>query len=743
MDPTGAIPSVPADREMAYRNVVHRACRYLDQVLPDAELHAVCCESLGEVPKRITERAGGGFAAADALALTVVCLEPGDPDGPLAPGPIDEQLAALREDLAPPLLTDISPYTVVVYGPYPDPAVWASPPYARRELPAQDWVLTADLVAAFTDFVQMRYTNPTVSLAADSGECLLARMLCDFLTADAGSRWGLHSYTGSVVCALIEDLEQMARSAGNPVLRGPSEHSLACGALARWQLDAAPFLITVTSGMVDEFRGTLANLREARARGFLLFAEAPPNRWFPFQGTISASEDARELFHARRIPITYLRQPASIASDLAGAFAAYTRGGPVALLATPAVLEYRGRPAITVGSGALAHRSDGRTAAGAPRIEVIPDPIDAVAAMVNEEPTRLLWQCGALDDEAVELTYDIARRAGVALADSITRPGTVARYHHGARVEEYLGTLGEYGYSARIYDFLHCDGKVRPRSEQCLFFLASRISEMATPFSERALHRALRVGQVTHDPTHLAPFDVLAELPILPMSPNYFFHRLGGVVDDLITQCGYSYTGVYDVGRGGISAIRNVPRTGRGFSGWYGRALMGDALESVVAVALTRPGNVLAFVGDGAAALVPDILPSLVHQAGVEGRPLRGNLSIFRLINGAHSVIRTYREANRGAPSGPQTVVLSLVDEDWHRSFGHLEIHHRRLPDVADDALRQQLLAAGTVNLYSVLLSHNNEGDGMGLMSSLGWQRDDLPPLAVQIAKRRGRGAQR
>ena len=46
-----------------------------------------------------------------------------------------------------------------------------------------------------------------------------------------------------------------ARAVGNPVLRGPSEHSLACGALARWQLDGAPYLIVVTSGMVDEFRG--------------------------------------------------------------------------------------------------------------------------------------------------------------------------------------------------------------------------------------------------------------------------------------------------------------------------------------------------------------------------------------------------------------------------------------------------------------------------------------------------------
>ncbi|MFD0431001.1 hypothetical protein ACFQ60_38030 [Streptomyces zhihengii] len=35
-------------------------------------------------------------------------------------------------------------------------------------------------------------------------------------------------------------------------------------------------------------------------------------------------------------------------------------------------------------------------------------------------------------------------------------------------------------------------------------------------------------------------------------------------------------------------------------------------------------------------------------------------------------------------------------------------------------------------------LEHNNEGDGLSLLSSLGWQRDRLPDLAFGMARRPG-----
>jgi len=438
----------------------------------------------------------------------------------------------------------------------------------------------------------------------------------------------------------------------------------------------------------------------------------------------------------------------------------------VVLLATPEVLDATGPPEVD------------QPAPVSRPARVSESTLEPVLRILNRERATLLWQCGQLTGDEADLVHELAGRTGAALADSLARPGTVSRYRDGRVVEEYLGTLGLYGYSARVHEYLHRDGRLKPRDEQCLFFLKSRIGEIATPFSERALDRALRVVQVTDDPGHRAPFadhpviadlagflravrerldvdpelrrwrqaairstrdsasDVVGELPLRPMTANYFFRRLGGVLDRLITSAGYTYTGVFDVGRGGLSAVRNLPRTGPGFSGWYGRALMGDALQAIPALALTRPGNLLGFIGDGAAGLVPDILPTLVQQVCVAGARLAGNLSVFRLIDGGHSLIRTYREARQASPAGYQAALLSLVDGDWRRSYGPLEVVHRRLLDVDPVTLGYELQDPGTVNLYSVILTHNNEGDGLSLLASLGWQRDHPPALSYAAAGR-------
>jgi 3-acetyloctanal synthase len=156
------------------------------------------------------------------------------------------------------------------------------------------------------------------------------------------------------------------------------------------------------------------------------------------------------------------------------------------------------------------------------------------------------------------------------------------------------------------------------------------LAEICTPFTERTLATRLRLVQVTREKTHLAPFthypvcselidflrhlsgavkvptpileqrhralaesrptstDLLGEGVSQPMSLNYFFHHLNRTIEDLITRQNYSYIGVFDVGRGGISAVRNLARVRPGFSGWYGRALMGDALMAVPAIAVTE-----------------------------------------------------------------------------------------------------------------------------------------------------------
>jgi len=763
----GGPPVGPAYDAQAYRETVRRARRFLDRALVE-EVVQLRADALAGVAELLGKAVAGPEAGRPVLALLLV-------DDSAGPGAVTgEALAGLRAQLPEGIEADWSAYTVHVYRrPGPAGATRVAAPWTLRQLPSEPWLLAADVVRALTDFAQLRHTAATMR-AASAAPHLLAGALHGFLTARAGSAWGLHYYTGSLVSGLIDELERSAEAGGNPVLRGASEHALACGALARWQLDLAPFLIVVTNGMVDEFKGTLANLRESRARGFIVCAEADADAWFPFQGTVHGAEDSREVLRARRLRFHYLDDPDRLPGDLADAFASYEADeGPVVLLATAAVLDVLAPPEPDP-------RPDPRPApvpqpVAAGRVRLSESQLTPVLRMLDHEPVRLLWQCGQLDAEERELCYRIARTAGVALTDSLTRPGSVAPYQDGQRVPEYLGTLGMYGTSARVHDYLHRDGRLRSRREQALLFLKSRIPESATPFAPRALERSLHITQVTTDPAHAAPFadqlvlgsareflrevanrvspaaevlalrraalaeaadspsDLLHQLPLMPMSANYFLHRLAGVLDELITDQNYTYTGLFDVGRGGISALRNLPRTGPGFSGWYGRALMGDALQAVPAVALTRDDNVLAFVGDGASSLVPDILPALVQQSVLYRRRPARNLSVFRLVDGGHSIIRTYRETRSGATADRQTQVLHLLEPEWQRDYGGLSVTHRHIADVEPDELSGQLLRRGAVNLYSVLLSHNNEGDGMSPTGAFGWQRDELPDGAFTI----------
>ncbi|MBK3570866.1 hypothetical protein [Streptomyces sp. MBT62] len=761
-----------ADWPDLYQDTARRAHRFLARTLEGDETTVVTAGTLPEAATALRAAAGGATTATLALLL-VDAQAAGLSTDPLA-DTMDAALADLFAALPDEISADLSAYTVHVYDELDRSPARLGRSYALKQLPEESWLLAADVICALADQTQFRHIGQVIR-AESAPRRALAQWLHSFLTARAGDTWGLHYYTGSIVTGLIGELERTAEQSGNPVLRGPSEHALACGAMARWQLDEAPFLIVVTNGMVDEFKGTLANLRDTEARGFIVCADPDPGGWFPFQGTVHQGEDSRAVFRARGLPTFHLDDPARLAEDLAGAQKAYDAGeGPVVLLTGAAVLDTPATAAEFT-----------PPAAPRARAQVTESALEPVLRLVNEEPARLLWQCGRLDPEERALTHALARAAGIALADSLTRPGTVSRHHDGAHVPEYLGTLGMMGCSARVHAFLHHEERLRARTEQALFMLKSRITELSTPFTPRALERQLRIVQITHTPEHIAPFtdhpvvadargflralrdglavdpevlaarraaieathdsasDVLHRLPLRPMSPNYFFHQLGELLTDLITRHHYTYTGLYDVGRGGISAVRNLPRTGPGFSGWYGRALMGDALQAVPAVALTRDDNVLAFVGDGASALVPDIVPTLVQQAVQYGRRPRGNVSVFRLIDGGHSVIRTYRETRTAVASDRQTQVLHLLQPEGTHDYGPLTVSHRHLTGVPHDELRERLLRRGTVDLYSVELAHNNEGDGMSPAGALGWQRDELAELAFTVARATRRKAER
>lgn len=757
-----AAPAAQPDNE-EYLEVLTRARRFLARVTPDDVFLLIEAPSLAQLPAAIIAVLGTAPAV-----LTLLIVDHQDHRYRVTePGALEGQLTALADTLPTSIDFVPSPSSVQVYtAPNVDPFI-SLECFAPRWRPDHDWVIVADIACAVVDSVQTHRTN---RFRPDPGPSAMAAALAEFLDNEAGAEWGLHYYTGSVVASFIDDLAEHARQHGNPVIRGPSEHSLACSASARWSLDHAPFLIVVTSGMHDEFRGTLANLARARAPGFIVCADARPGQWHPFQGTIHRDEDARAVLRAKGLAVVHIATAAGIARGLGEAFTLHRAGrGPVMIIASSDVLQVSG----TIGPVEIAPAVPSPPARSGP-IEIRPSPLEALVCLVNSAPRRLLCQSAELTDTGRDLVYRLASKAGIALADSLARPGAVSAYHRGAPVREFLGTMSLYGHSARVHAYLHSDGRVRPTSEQGLLFIETPIAEIDTPFSENTLRR-LAPAQIVRDERDRAPFadivvtghiekalsaiidrlevapavlamrrmaidsttdsrsDVIGLLPIRPMTINYFFRRFRADLTRLIEADGYTYVGVYDVGRAGLSAICNLPGTGVGYSGWFGRALMGDGLQALPGVLARRNTNVLAFIGDGAAALTPDIVPTLIQQIAVDGSAFQHNLSIFRFVNGSHSVIRTYRESHRQSAIGTQTGVLSFADTEWERSVGPLTLRHRRILSF-DDIDFAQLSRPGTVDLYSVIIGHNNEGDGLSALSALSWQQDELSSRALAFA---------
>ncbi|TDE10597.1 hypothetical protein [Jiangella asiatica] len=740
--------------------LAERATAYLDEVLPDATVEIVDVARLELAEERLRRLVEQPAAAPSegprrwSDAATVLFLV--DAVDAVSGRDVDTRLDAVVDTLTAVrdrLGIGVSPYSVVVYDELEEEQVYSRTTCTARKVPDDDWVLAAEVLTTFTDLVQARHVNQRAVLTETEPVCTLASALTGFLTEQAGARWALHFFTGTLPAKLIQDTTAIARRAGNPVLRGPNEHSLACGALARWQLQRAPFLLVATAGMVDELKGTLANLRDSQAPGFIVFGETSPGGWQPFQGTVHDDEDARAVFAAYGLACFYLTEPGRLADELAAAFRAYhRRQGPVVLLAAPEVLKLTGPVDVPRVAVAPAH----------PRVDE--DTVDAVARILNEESAAVLWQCGNLTDTERDYVYDLAHATGAALVDSLGRPGTVARYHRGEVVPEFLGTMSIYGCSPAVWRFLHPEGKRRPYGDQALFFLKSRITDLATPFPDKVLYQDTRIVQVTDTAAHVAPFadlpvveellpflrrleprlrpddgvvrgrreaigrvrdavgDPVALVPSVPMTHEHFFTELNAVIEQLIVDHGYEYTGFYDVGRGGISAIRNLARTGPGFSGWYGRALMGDALQAIPAVALTSPGNIVGFIGDGAARLVPSSLPSLAQQLRHEGGRVDGNVSIFFLLNGGFSIIRSNRELQHAATADAQMSLLTPVDPPWQQTWGATTVTHERMSVVDAKHLTERLLAPAAVNLFSVYLAHDNEGDDIMPMSRRSWR---------------------
>jgi thiamine pyrophosphate-dependent acetolactate synthase large subunit-like protein len=628
----------------------------------------------------------------------------------------------------------------------------------RLRQPGIPWLLRTELLVALLEFVERTMDRPRHHRASTrSSASALGDRLVQFLSARRGADWTLLYYTGSSIAPFIEHTEALARERGVLALRAANEHGLAAGALANHLLYGTPFLMVVGIAMMDELRGTLANLCAAGACGFIVCPEAGEGTWFTFQGTITPDEDMRAALAARGVRCVYLDRVATLDERLEQAFRSYEEGrGPVVLLATQEVLDEKSLP----------EPAKPLPPADLPRVVFAGDDrLERAVAIVNEGPARLLWQAGRLSEEEAQVCETIAERAGIALCDTLGHPGPTQR--DGKPIANYLGTLGLYGFRQRVHAFLHEGGKLRPREDQCLFFVKSKVGQRAvnfTPFRREGL----RMVQVTHRADHVAPdaeialvmdaneflravharLDVdpvvlrrrrealeaahaapeLAELasvmPSLPMAPSAFFRRLGDLVSSMIEEDGYTYTGVYDVGRCSVSALRSVARTTRGFSGWYGRALMGDAPAALPVLAVRAPGNVVAFIGDGARAIIADPVPALLDNATAHPERFDKNVTVFCFSNGTYSGIRSYRERLASRWGGRQMRALDLLPPDGTSRVGRLEVVRRRILAFDRDFLRKALLARGRLNLFTVFVAHATDDDAFTLVTT-SWERGD------------------
>ena len=624
-----------------------------------------------------------------------------------------------------------------------------------------------DLFRLLMDHLEHTQLNRIATRATrvPTGPVTMATEITRLMNERWGDNWDFHHFTGSMIARFIDSMQTAISGTRVGTYSGCNEHQLATNALAGWQLYERAYVIAITSGMIDEVRGTLSNLKRANAPGLIVCAESPSSIWYAFQGTVDIENNGHDVISARGLRHVFIEQISDIGHHLCSAFQSMEEHpAPTILFATQTALESTGKSTTPCQSTKptstpLLHQ---------PTRQQLQE-LNVAAEILLSAPTRILWQCGMLTCEEREKVIQVANRAGIALVDGITHAGCITGTLDGTSATNYLGTLSMYGFNCRVHHFLEgMDEDPLSATPPWIFFLKSKIDQSSTPYSEGKLRRRFRIAQVNSNPRHIAPFTHLAlEVPLksfldhmddrisremnpqilqkrqhllrrislirdesptdrirtVPMTPNYFFSRLGNLVKNMIMS-GYRYTGVYDVGRCSLSAIRNVPRTGPGFSGWYGRALMGDALMALPYIASMNSQNILAFIGDGARRLVPDIEYQLATYAARPSWAGKRNITVFFLGNGSLSMIQTYLDKRHSLNGAAQVnVPIPEIHEQQDVPIGPILVSRRREMEFDPEAFHATLTEPGRLNLLYVTLGHNSDGDGLSLLSESSWNR--------------------
>jgi hypothetical protein len=150
----GPVAAAPTPRPSAFGEVLSRALGYLDKTLPEATIRLLYVESGTEVLRRVLREGAG------RIAMLIVDADswPQPPDA-LGPDTIEAAISRWPTETRP----EVSPYGVYVYHQPGKHQVQPAVRYTWRQLPVEHWVLAADLVCAFTDYVEVRHVRADVA----------------------------------------------------------------------------------------------------------------------------------------------------------------------------------------------------------------------------------------------------------------------------------------------------------------------------------------------------------------------------------------------------------------------------------------------------------------------------------------------------------------------------------------------------------------------------------------------------
>jgi len=118
-------------------------------------------------------------------------------------------------------------------------------------------------------------------------------------------------------------------------------------------------------------------------------------------------------------------------------------------------------------------------------------------------------------------------------------------------------------------------------------------------------------------------------------------------------------------------------------------------------------------------------VPSILENDAFHRSEKKPTVTYINCVNGSLSVIQSYQQRVARRKGGRQMQLYSPLPEEGLFEVGDQTLFHQTIHHFDSEAIREALLERNRINVLSVMLTHNNEADGLGLGAVPGWQRPD------------------